>query len=133
MADSTGDESKDHWKSVLIIDDDETIIKSLRPFLISHSYAVLSAETGEIGLEIARNQKPDLILLDVILPGIKGREVCKTLKEDPETKGIPVIFVTAKESSDDVLAELDAGGELHLTKPVQYDKLLAAIRQFIDQ
>jgi DNA-binding response OmpR family regulator len=119
------------WKSILIIDDDETIIKSLRPFLISNSYSVLSAETGEIGLEIARNQMPDLILLDVILPGIKGRDVCKQLKEDPVTKDIPVIFVTAKESGDDVAAELEVGGELHLTKPVQYEKLLAAIKQFI--
>ena len=125
-------QSSNDWKSVLIIDDDETLIKSLRPVLIRNGYAVLSAESGEVGLEVAKKQLPDLIILDVILPGIKGRDVCRKLKQDDSTQDIPVIFLTAKESVDDVRAELDAGGELHLTKPVDYEKILAALKQYLN-
>lgn len=120
------------WTSVLIIDDDQTLVKTARPILISHGYAVLTADTGELGLNIAKAQQPDLILLDVILPGIKGRDVCEKLKAIPETASIPVIFLTAKNSEDDVRAEMAAGAVCHLTKPVDADVLLTTIRGVVD-
>ena len=123
--------AKSRWKSVLIIDDDEGQLKTLRPLLITNGYAVLTAANGEIGLNIARSQHPDLILLDVILPGIKGREVCVQIKKDEATKDIPVVFLTAKDSDDDILAEMEAGGELHLTKPVREKDLISTIRSLI--
>ena len=119
------------WKSVLVIDDDETLIRTVRPILISQGYAVLAANSGELGLEIAKQQKPDLVILDVILPGIKGREVCKALKEDNETKDIPVIFLTAKDSPDDIQAEMALGAQTHLTKPVGAKVLIATVRKVL--
>jgi CheY-like chemotaxis protein len=115
-------------KSILVVDDDETIIKMVRMVLLSHGYSVLTAGTGEDGLQIARTQKPDLILLDVILPGVKGREVCKQLKEDPALKDIPVVFLTAKDSPEDIQAEKDVGAAAHLTKPVNSKKLMETIQ-----
>jgi len=119
------------WQSVLIVDDDPSVLKIVRQVLISSSFSVLTASTGEEGLQIAKSQKPDLIVLDVILPGIKGREVCKKLKEDPETADIPVVFLTAKDSADDVKAEIDAGAIAHLTKPVNSKILTNTIKDIL--
>jgi len=120
-----------NWQSVLVIDDDETLVKTVRPALMANGYSVLTANSGEDGLAIARSQRPDLIILDVILPGIKGRDVCKKLKADKATHDIPVIFLTAKDSQDDIQAELQAGGEMHLTKPVDPNALLSSVRSVL--
>ncbi|MDP2653711.1 MAG: response regulator [Candidatus Omnitrophota bacterium] len=116
-------------KSILIVDDDEGLLKTVQRILLVNGYSVLTATSGEKGLQIARLQQPDLIILDVILPGVKGREVCARLKERPETKGIPVIFLTAKDSPDDIQAERAAGALSHLTKPVDPKMLLAELRK----
>lgn len=122
----------DAWhRSILVIDDDETICKIVRPILFSHGFSVLTANTGEDGMQIARTQKPDLILLDVILPGIKGRDVCKKLKENVETKNIPVVFLTAKDSLEDIQAEKDAGSSGHLTKPVNEQLMIEVIQDVL--
>ena len=123
----------DAWhRSILVVDDDETICKIVRPILFSHGYSVLTANSGEDGLQIAKIQKPNLILLDVILPGIKGREVCKALKEDPKTKDIPVVFLTAKDSPEDIQAERAVGSSGHLTKPVNAKLLIEMIQSILD-
>lgn len=119
------------WKCILVVDDDETLIKTVRPILIAKGYSVLSASSGEEGLHIAQNQKPDLIFLDVILPGIKGREVCLRLKEDALTKNIPIIFLTAKDSPDDIKAEMEAGAETHLTKPIDAKLLVSTVEKVL--
>ncbi|HLF19074.1 MAG TPA: response regulator [Candidatus Omnitrophota bacterium] len=119
------------WRSILVIDDDETLIKTVRPILISHGFSVLTALTGEDGLVVARTQKPDIILLDVILPGIKGRDVCKKLKSDAATKDIPVVFFTAKDSADDVQAEKEVGANDHITKPVDPRALIRTIKNVL--
>lgn len=113
---------------VLVIDDDPVFLRTLQKVLLNNGYSVLTAATGEQGLQVAKLQAPDLILLDVILPGIKGREVCSILKESDQTKNIPVIFLTAKNSPDDVDAEMAAGGTSHLTKPVNTKLLLIEIK-----
>jgi CheY-like chemotaxis protein len=119
------------WKSILLVDDDETLIRTVRPILLSNGYSVLVATSGEEGLRVAKKQKPHLILLDVILPGIKGREVCRQIKSDGELKNIPVVFLTSKDSPDDVQAELAAGAQAHLSKPVTPKALLDAVQRFI--
>jgi len=121
----------EEWRSVLVIDDDMTLIKTIRPILMTNGFSVLTATTGEEGIQIAKLQKPHLILLDVILPGIKGREVCKRLKEDPATKSIPVIFLTSKDSPDDIKAEMEVGAVSHLTKPVNARPLIAALKKVL--
>ncbi len=118
-------------KKVLIVDDDVSIHKMLEPSLVSNGYQVISAKTGEEGLQKAQENKPDIIILDVILPGMKGRAVCAMLKKDPATKEIPVLFLTSKDSPDDVQAELEAGGIGHLTKPINSQYLIAQIKKLL--
>ncbi len=116
-------------KSVLIVDDDEGAIKTVKNILLNEGYSVLTATSGERGLQVAKQQKPDVIILDVILPGIKGRTVCARLKADEDTKDIPVIFLTAKDSLDDIEAEKEAGAVTHITKPVHPRTLLTEVRK----
>jgi len=125
-------EKFDAWnRSILVVDDDEMISKTVRPILFSYGFSVLTAGTGEEGLQVARSQMPDLILLDVILPGLKGREVCEKLKEDPLTKEVPIIFLTSKDSPEDVEAEKKVGSAGHLTKPVNAKTLMAMIQDIL--
>ena len=118
-------------KSILVVDDDDGIQATLKRILLDRGYSVLSALNGERGLQIARTQQPDLILLDVILPGMKGRAVCAKLKEDEATKHIPVIFLTAKDSPDDIEAERKVGGLAHMTKPIKTRVLLSEIKRVL--
>ncbi len=118
-------------KSILVVDDDEGLQKTIKRILLNSGYSVLSALTGERGIQVAKLQNPNLIILDVLLPGMKGREVCRRLKSEDETKNIPVVFLTAKDSPDDVEAELAAGGLMHLTKPVNAKLLVSQIRKII--
>ena len=119
-------------KTILVIDDDKGLIKMLETVLGSQGYVVLSANTGEGGLQIAQNKPVDLILLDVILPGMKGRQVCARLKESETTKDVPVIFLTAKDSPDDIKAEMEAGAIAHITKPIELTELIARVSNFIE-
>jgi len=112
---------------VLVVDDDLGVHKIVASVLKANGFAVLSAMTGEEGLKIALAQRPDVILMDVILPGKKGREVCSQLKAHKDTQDIPVIFLTAKDSADDIDAELKAGAYAHLTKPVHPKRLMEKI------
>ena len=118
-------------KKILIVDDDQGLLKVIRAGLMQKGYQIYAAATGEKGLRLAKQIKPDLIILDVILPGIKGREVCALLKEDGETRDIPVIFMTAKDSPDDVKAELEVGAVSHLTKPINVQQLFVEIKKIL--
>ena len=123
--------SGENWKSILVVDDDETLHKTIRPILLQQGYSVLTAIDGEAGFEIAVKQQPSLIILDVIMPGIKGRDLCKKIKSEPQTKDIPVVFLTAKYSEDDIKAELEAGAEAHLTKPIEREALVSTISKIL--
>jgi two-component system OmpR family response regulator len=92
----------------------------------------LTAGSGEECLQIAKKQMPDMVILDVILPGIKGREVCQRLKKDPDTQKIPVLFLTAKDSPDDLQAEKDVGSDGHITKPLDMKVLIETVRSVLD-
>jgi len=127
---SGGPDAKPFYK-ILLIDDDKGLLQLLSQRLSRQGYITLMAETGERGLALARDQSPDLILLDVILPGIKGREVCVRLKEDQLTQDIPVIFLTVKDTPDDIAAEIAAGAVAHITKPVDFRRLTAEIKKYI--
>ncbi len=118
-------------RKILIIDDDRVLLKMLRVHLTNNGMDVVTADTGEKGLDLALRKEPDLIVLDVILPGVKGREVCAKIKEHKKTKDIPVIFLTSKDSPDDVQAEMKAGALMHLTKPVDPNQLLSVIKNIL--
>ncbi len=121
----------DRVYKILIIDDDKTLQMMLKTVLASNGFDVVSTFSGEEGLLLARAEKPDFIILDVIMPGIKGRDVCRQLKADPQTKDIPVLFLTSKDSEDDVEAELKAGAVGHVTKPVNSMSLVRKIKQIL--
>ncbi len=115
-------------KNILIVDDDQGLLRLLETNLTSSGFQVCTANNGEQGMQMAQERRPDLIILDVLMPSIKGRQVCTQLKSSPETKDIPIIFLTAKNSPDDVKAEIEAGAVAHLTKPINTQKLLAEVK-----
>ncbi len=114
-------------KKILLVDDDPGVHMVIVPILSKAGYFAVSAKNGEQALHLALNERPDLIILDVIMPGIKGRDLCKKIKAYDVLKDTPVIFLTAKDSEDDVKAELEAGAIAHLTKPVNPVDLLKTV------
>jgi len=106
-------------KRILIVDDTKDILQVVSRRLQSWGYEALTAETGEEGLRIAQEQLPDLVLLDIMMPKMKGRDVCAKLKADPKTKHIPIIFLTALGLADHVEAGMDLGADDYIVKPFE--------------
>ncbi len=116
-------------KKILYVEDEQDQIMMVREFLEAKGYELISADNGEEGLRKAQGEKPDLIFLDHFLPKIKGYEVCRRLKENPETKHIPVIIITAsgvKYASDQCR---DAGADEYIRKPYELDELIAKVKR----
>ncbi len=113
-------------QKILMIDDNEEDFKLLE-ITADDQYAVLWARDGEIGLEMAIEKKPDVIILDIILPGIDGYEVCKRLKEDTRTQNIPIIMLTVKDSRREELEGLQSGADEYIPKPYNPIGLINAI------
>ena len=103
-------------KKILIIEDESALQKTLGEILSQEGYEVLSALNGEIGLKLAQSKKPDLILLDLILPKIHGFDVLKKIKDNPETREIPVIVLTNLESIEDIKKAMELGATTYLVK-----------------
>lgn len=116
---------------ILIADDNPDNREVFRARLAAHEYEVLLATDGEEALAIARESRPDLILLDVMMPKMDGVEVCKRLKNDASLPFMPIIMVTAKTSSQDVVLALDAGADEYLTKPVDHGSLVARVNSML--
>ncbi len=116
---------------ILVVDDESQNLDLLEAMLTSSGYEVLLAGGGEEGLRMAREQKPDLILLDLMMPGLSGFEVCARVKTDPQTGGIPVLLVTALSQISDKERALAAGGDDFLTKPFQRAELLTRVEALL--
>ena len=115
-------------EKILIVDDQPANIKVLSNFLTATGFEVLIAKTGEKAIQQLEKVLPDLILLDVMLPGIDGFEACRQLKAQDATQEIPVIFMTALAETVDKVQGLTLGGVDYITKPFQQDEVLARIR-----
>jgi two-component system phosphate regulon response regulator PhoB len=102
---------------ILVVDDEEDILELVRYNLRKEGYEVLSATSGEQALAEARSTLPDLIVLDLLLPGVDGLDVCRLLKSDPRTARIPVIMLTARTEESDVVTGLELGADDYITKP----------------
>jgi len=113
---------------VLIVDDDAHIRASLRRTLAFEGYQVREAEDGSGALETAHDELPDLVILDVMLPGLDGIEVCRRLRQ---VNDVPIMMLTARESTSAQVAGLDAGADDYLVKPFVKDELLARIRALL--
>jgi two-component system phosphate regulon response regulator PhoB len=115
-------------ESILIIEDEKDILELVAYNLGKEGYDVKTAANGEDGLDSARSRLPNLIILDLLLPGIEGLEVCRILKHDPKTQHIPIVILTAKGEDADVVTGLELGAEDYVTKPFSPRVLLARIR-----
>jgi class 3 adenylate cyclase/AmiR/NasT family two-component response regulator len=116
---------------ILIVDDNAANLDILEARLTSRGYATANAVNGTAALERVRALRPDLVLLDIMMPEIDGIEVCRRIKADPDLPFIPVILVTAKADSKDVVAGLDAGADDYLTKPIDQQNLMARVRAML--
>jgi class 3 adenylate cyclase/ActR/RegA family two-component response regulator len=116
---------------ILIVDDNPTNVKVLQTRLAAEGYEVVTAADGEEGLAVARRDKPDLILLDVMMPKLDGFEVCRRLRADASFPFTPIVMVTAMADVKDVVAGLEAGGDEYLTKPVDHAALAARVRSML--
>ena len=106
-------------KRILVVDDTRDILTVVARRLQSWGYEAVTAETGEDGLRMAQELLPDLLLLDIMMPKMKGRDVCAKLKADPKTARIPVIFLTALGLADHVKAGMDLGADDYIVKPFE--------------
>lgn len=118
-------------ETVLIVEDEKDIVKMLDYNLNKEGYRVLSTYDGEDALEIASNKQPDIILLDLMLPGMDGLEVCRELKKEDKTAHIPIIMLTAKSQESDKVVGLELGADDYVTKPFSPRELIARIKAIL--
>lgn len=116
---------------VLIIDDEEDLIELVRYNLEKEGFGVLGAADGESGFSLAVAQKPDVIVLDLMLPGMDGLDVCRMLRNEGATSGIPIVFLTAKASEADRIVGLELGADDYMTKPFSPRELVARIKALL--
>jgi putative two-component system response regulator len=117
--------------TILVVDDIEANARLLERLLIAEGYRVVFAHDGQQALERVRNEHPDLVLLDVVMPGIDGFETCRLLKADPETRLVPVVLVTALQSRRDRVRGLEVGADDFLSRPVSTAELSARVRSLL--
>lgn len=115
-------------EKILVVEDEENIQELIRYNLAKEGYRVSCVLNGEKGLEAARTENPDLVLLDLMLPGLDGLDVCKELKRDPATQDIAVIMVTAKGDETDIVMGLELGADDYVTKPFSPKILLSRVK-----
>lgn len=120
-------------KRVLAVDDEPHILKLISFSLASHGFDVLEAGDGLSAIEVARNEQPDLILLDVMMPALDGYEACRRLKADPETASIPIVMLSAKSQKAEQAAGFDVGALDYITKPFTPKDLVAAVEGFLGE
>lgn len=116
-------------KKILIVDDSQTTRMVIKSRLAVSDFTVVEAEDGEEGLALAKTEQPDLILLDVMMPGLNGLEVCKRIKADPELKKIPIFFISVKAEEKDIKAGLAVGANGYITKPYEGSELIDTINK----
>jgi putative two-component system response regulator len=118
-------------RKVLIVDDEERNLRLLKAFLAPAKYDLLTAGDGVEALDVARRSRPDVILLDAMMPRLSGFDVCRRLKSEPGTRLIPIILVTALTGRDDRLRAIEAGADAFISKPIDREELLTQVRAFL--
>lgn len=113
---------------ILVIEDESDIRQVLDYNLRTAGHEVIPAEQGKVGLALAREQRPDLVLLDLMLPDVSGTEVCRAIKDDPSTRAMPVVVLTARNSEIDRVVGFELGADDYVTKPFSVRELLLRIR-----
>ncbi len=116
---------------ILIVDDSPTQTLSLSKILKKHGHEVLTAKDGEEGVEVAKKELPDLVLMDVMMPKINGFQATRQITKNPSTSHIPVIIVTTKDQETDRIWGARQGAKSYVTKPVEEDLLMDAVNQHL--
>jgi two-component system alkaline phosphatase synthesis response regulator PhoP len=115
-------------ETILVIEDEKNIAELVKYNLEQDGYRVLAAHRGDTGLKAAREKKPDLVILDLMLPELDGLEICKTLRQNPDTTAIPIIMLTARTEEADRVLGLELGADDYMTKPFSPRELLARVK-----
>jgi len=123
--------SIDEKAVILVVDDNPENLKVVSNFLLEIKYGIALAVNGESALQIVSENKVDLILLDIMMPGMDGFEVCRVLKDNPSTADIPIIFLTAKSDVEDIAKGFQLGGVDYITKPFYREELFARVNSHI--
>jgi len=124
-------EEKKMARKILVVEDSPTQMQMVKSALQGVGYNVITAFNGEEALEKAQRERPELVLLDVVLPGKNGFQICRALKTAADTKDIPVILLTSKDQTSDRFWGMRQGADLYLTKPWKADELLAAVARYL--
>ena len=117
--------------NILVVDDEEDLLELVRYTLAKEGHSVTCVDTGEKAVDSVRQSLPDLLVLDLMLPGIDGLEVCRRLKGDLKTREVPIIMLTAKSEERDVITGLDGGADDYVTKPFSPRVLLARVKSLM--
>ena len=120
-------------KKILVIEDEPEFRMALRMRLEANGYEVIEAEDGVVGLDMARNKNPDLIMLDIMLPKMDGYKVARLLKFDEKYRKIPIIMLTARAQQSDRETGMAVGGDAYLTKPYKPQEMLDLIAKFLSE
>jgi DNA-binding response OmpR family regulator len=118
-------------KKILIVEDEESLLKLESILLTSKGYDVRGVSNGRAALDAIAEEKPDLVLLDIMLPEIDGFEVCRRIKADVATRDIPVVMLTAKKTRDDMVKGEKAGADWYITKPFKSAMVIETIQRFL--
>jgi DNA-binding response OmpR family regulator len=120
-------------KKILVVDDEPDLVETVRFSLELEGYQVLAAYNGEEGLNQARKDSPDLIILDLMLPKLDGYKVCRLLKFDERYKHIPILMLTAKAQEKDKLLGKETGADDYMTKPFDIDQLMEKVKFYLSK
>lgn len=116
-----------HHKKILVVEDDSAIIRTIKYLLEQEGYGVCTASDGEEGLKKARENRPDLIILDLRIPVLPGEEVCREIRKDESIKNTPIVMLTAKDSDTDRIIGKVIGADCYITKPFDINVLLEKV------
>jgi two-component system alkaline phosphatase synthesis response regulator PhoP/two-component system response regulator RpaA len=117
--------------TILVIDDDELVSRTLQRALKMYDYQVMTANSGIEGLQLARRHRPDLFILDIMMPGVDGYQVCRQIRGDPLLKDLPVLFLTAKAKDEDKIEGFRAGADDYLVKPFNMQELELRVKAIL--
>jgi DNA-binding response OmpR family regulator len=118
-------------KRVVIVDDEAIVCEALRLALEHDGFAATAVDDGRRALDVIHEQKPDLVVLDLYMPGVDGREIARALKSDPQTRQIRILLLTGSSEAVDVVTGLDAGAADYVAKPIGTEELIAKIRRML--
>jgi DNA-binding response OmpR family regulator len=120
-------------KEILIVDDEPDVVVPIQFLMEQQGYRVMAAERGEDALDLIYHYKPDLVLLDIMLPGIDGYEVCDIVRLNPDFRNVKIMFLTAKGREVDIAKGLALGADAYLTKPFSNAELVAKVKELLEK